>query len=486
MICLGLAAALLLPQESKIDAPLQRWLDGEAAGRTPVFILADDQFLDFGDHYERFTKENADAKRSELGERVIKSLKGKSAVTWKAWQGLLPEESRPRASWIVNGAFANLTRSDVSKLAARSDVKYLYRSGPRMARPSGDSFASPFSGSVDIDPDPRIPWNITEIGAERVHKELKVTGEGVIVAMFDGGVDYTHPDLQPAVFTNPGEVPGNGKDDDGNGYVDDIHGWHFGQGSADARGPAGRGRNHGTMTSGIVAGQGTAGIATGVAPGAEILPLVGGGLEASLALYEYALEMRADVINMSFSQPNLGNLRGIWRLTCEHASLAGLVSSSGAGNFQQSEQVPVQQRIPEGIPCVISAGGVDRERKLVPFSSLGPVEWASVKFYGDHPMPKGLTKPDVAGFPGAGYPVLDGTAGEGYIDPNNRTRGNSFSGPHITGIVALILSANPDLPVWRVKEIIEQTARDIGPPGKDNQTGAGLANAYAAVRAAQP
>lgn len=188
-------------------------------------------------------------------------------------------------------------------------------------------------------------------------------------------------------------------------------------------------------------------------------------------------------MNMSFSIPNLGEARGVWRLMSEQATAAGLVLVSGAGNFQRLPK-PVQLRIPEGIPCVIAAGGVDRNLKVPGFVSLGPVEWASVKMYGDHPMPRGLMKPDVCGFPGAGYPVL-GVGGRKYIDPNRSIRGNSFSGPHVAGAAALMLSAAPDLQAWQVKEILEVTAKDLGAPGKDNNTGAGLLNAFRAVKEAR-
>jgi serine protease AprX len=70
------------------------------------------------------------------------------------------------------------------------------------------------------------------------------------------------------------------------------------------------------------------------------------------------------------------------------------------------------------------------------------------------------------------------------MNPNVRISGNSFSGPHVAGTVALMLSANPDLTAWRVKEIIESTATDLGPKGKDNDTGFGLINALAAVKGA--
>ena len=169
----------------------------------------------------------------------------------------------------------------------------------------------------------------------------------------------------------------------------------------------------------------------------------------------------------------------------DHAVCAGLVLVSGAGNFSRLP-VPVQIRIPEGIPSVICAGGVDREMNIPKFCSQGPVEWESVKFFEDYPMEKGgLIKPDVCGFPGPGYLVVLSGKNHGYIeDPDNGPRGNSFSSPHVSGVVALMLSANPELTAWRVKEILEETATDLGEPGKDPKTGAGLANALKAVKKA--
>jgi subtilisin family serine protease len=97
----------------------------------------------------------------------------------------------------------------------------------------------------------------------------------------------------------------------------------------------------------------------------------------------------------------------------------------------------------------------------------------------------GLIKPDVCGFPGPGYLVIQSKKNQGYIeDPARGPRGNSFSSPHISGVVALMLSANPELTAWRVKEILEETATDLGEPGKDPKTGAGLANAHKAVKKA--
>jgi subtilisin family serine protease len=477
-----LAGALLLgAEDSKIDPSVARAIRG---GRpTPVILLGTRQLLKGPKGFPEFCAQHKDAQRTKLRPKIIAQLKAIAKVEQAKLRAELELPKAAQSIWLVNGIAATLTPEVIRRAAKSKNVKYIYPSGSipqgngrgRVGTVLKKEQRKPFTAKGK-----KIPWNLKAVKADRVWSELKITGRGAVVAMYDAGVNYLHPDLRGNIWRNPGEVPNNGKDDDGNGWVDDIYGYNFRAGTPEV---IARGRmQHGTMTAGIVAGDGTGGTVTGVAPEARLMPLMGwGGTYGAARVHEYALENGADAMNMSFSIPNLGHTRGLWRLMSEHATAAGLVLVSGAGNFQRLRQ-PVQLRIPEGIPCVIAAGGVDRNMKIPRFVSLGPVEWGSVKFYEDHPMPKGLIKPDVSGFPGAGYPVLAAT--RGYIDPNLRIRGNSFSGPHVAGTVALMLSANPDLPAWRVKEILEATATDLGPKGKDNDTGAGLLNAFAAVKAA--
>ena len=469
-------------QDSKIDPKVTQAIRG---GRSiSVILLGTQQLLEGPKSFSEFCAKHKSAKRTELRPKIIAQLK---AIA-KADQAKLREEldlsKNAQGLWLVNGIAATLTPEAIRRAGKSKHVKYIYPAGPiPMGRGRGrvgtvlpKSKREVFSAKRK-----KIPWNLKAVGADKVWSELKITGRGAVVAMFDSGVNYRHADLRDNIWINPGEEANNGKDDDGNGLVDDYYGFNFRtmQPEVIATGP----RQHGTLTSGIVAGDGTGGTVTGLAPEAKLMPLIGwGGPYAAARVHEYALEMGADVMNMSFSIPNLGHTRGLWRLMSEHATATGLVLVSGAGNFQR-EPKPVQLRIPEGIPCVIAAGGVDRDMKIPSFVSLGPVEWGSVKFYGDYPMPKGLIKPDVCGFPNGGYPLLS-SQNKGYMDPDIRIRGNSFSGPHVAGTVALMFSANQDLTAWRIKEILESTAKDLGPKGKDNDTGYGLLNSLAAVKAA--
>lgn len=473
-------------EDLKIDPRVRKAM--EKGGPVDVILLGRTQLLNGPGAYEKFCKANSSKKRSNLRKKIIAKLKEIAAKEQKAILEALDSPAGAQGLWVANAISLQLEPEAIEKAASLDSVKYVYV-GAKLPGAGG-------AGSVGqvLEPGEREPfkakgktvsWNLKNIGADRVWSKLKVTGEGAVVAMFDQGVRYTHEDLRGNIWINDDEVPGNGKDDDGNGLVDDLYGFDFGTMKAKVTPRrSGRGIEHGTVTGGIVAGDGTGGTVTGVAPRARLMILIGGGTTHGAArVFQYALEGGADVVNMSFSNANLGNLRGFWRLMADQASCAGLVLVSGAGNFQKSQKIPVQMRIPEGIPSVICAGGVDEKLKVPSFCSLGPVEWASVKFYEDYPMPKGLMKPDVCGFPGPRYPVL-ASKDKGYVDPNNSIKGNSLSSPHVSGTVALILSANPELPAWRVKVILEATARDLGPKGKDTRTGAGLLNAYKAVKAA--
>jgi len=469
----------------KIDPPVVKSMDSGA--RVPVIILGSVQYLNSRDDFAAFCKKNKKAKRRKLRAEVVAKLKKIAEIEQPKILKALGNPLGARKLWLVNAIMVNLTPKEIEKAAALPRVKYIYPgTGARGAGSPGKvaeilkpADRKPFSAKGK-----KIPWNLTKIGAVDAWTKLKATGEGAVVAMFDAGVNYLHEDLKNNIWINTKEVPNNGKDDDENGYVDDYYGFDFGAMSVNVRPVPGQRMEHGTLTSGIVAGDGTGGMITGVAPRARLMLLKGmGGTYSAALAFQYAIENGADVINMSFSVPNLGNLRGFWRMMSRHAVCAGLVPVSGAGNFQQSQKTPVQIRIPEGIPCVVCAGGVNENMAVPRFCSLGPVEWGSVKFFEDYPMPGGLVKPDVCGFPGPRYPVLD-QSGKGYVDPNNKIQGNSFSSPHVSGIIALVFSAAPDVPAWRVKEILEKTATDIGKKGKDNNTGTGLANAYLAVKVA--
>ena len=480
--------------ERKLDPPLLEVL--EAGGSARVIVLGRTQLFEPVGGLERFQAEHAGEDRRALRRRVVATLKENAAAEQAVILAALGREEADRALWILNALSLELSAEEIRIASRLDEVSFVYAGGetiraipqlpqdPILVIPQEEPPAFTVEGK-------RVAWNVRHLNAPRAWGELGALGEGAVVAVLDNGANYAHTDLRSNLWRNAGEVPNNGIDDDHNGWVDDLYGYDFGSLSPDVRDTTtSRGRQHGTMTSGIAVGDGSSGIVTGVAPRASLmlLKITGGNVDAAgnrpigaAIAYEYAIEQGADILSMSFSLPDLGNLRGFWRMMSDHAVAAGLFLVGGAGNFRVSHPIPVQHQSPKDVPSVISVGGIDTLRVLRPFSSMGPAEWSSVALYGDYPLPEGIMKPDLVAFPGEGFPVL-GIEDQGYIDTDSvRIRGNSFSGPQVAGIAALIFAEHPEMSVWRVREIIEETAHDLGEPGKDNMFGYGLADAHAAV-----
>lgn len=155
-------------------------------------------------------------------------------------------------------------------------------------------------------------WYMDYIKApEAWAKPQSTSTREVVVAMVDAGVDFSHPDLKGVLWTNPDELP-NGKDDDNDGLVDDIHGWNYVTNSPDIR-PVDTGVfidngawEHGTAIASLIAGRGNDDIGmAGVAWKAKIMPLVilgsdgSGGTDRLAQAINYAVDHRADIINLS-------------------------------------------------------------------------------------------------------------------------------------------------------------------------------------------
>lgn len=480
----GRAITSQRPESDKLDPAVRAAVD--SGHTTQVIVLGRTQLLEPVGGLETFASTHANRPRLALRAEVVAKLKKSAHDEQATILAALGRRSAMRSLWIVNAMVLSLSPDEIRRIEKLEPVRFVYPSAesiPVAESPSRVSLVLKPTVRTRFDATgKRIAWNVERLDAPRVWRELGIAGEGVVIAVLDIGVNYAHTDLRGNMWVNTKEIPGNGIDDDRNGYIDDVYGYDFARMRAEVRDTNTTPLQHGTMTSGITLGDGSGGIITGVAPRARLMPMIGSGVTAAALGYQYALDNGADIVSMSFSIPNLGNVRGVWRMMSDHAVAAGLVLVGGAGNFRTTATIPYQHQSPKDVPSVISVAGVDSALQLVPFSSGGPAEWGTVALYGDYPLPAGLVKPDVVAFPGAGYPVL-ASADSGYVDPNTRIRGNSFSGPQGAGVAALMLSANPTLQAWRVKQIMEQTAHDLGPPGKDNDFGAGLIDSYAAVKA---
>jgi subtilisin family serine protease len=277
------------------------------------------------------------------------------------------------------------------------------------------------------------------------------TGTGVVVAVLDTGVDATHPDLAASLWTHPGEIPGNGIDDDGNGYIDDVHGWDCVEEDnlpSDFHG-------HGSHVAGTIAATGNNGLGViGLAFNARVMPVKGlsnDGLGTSADLAQalvYAADNGADVINNSW-----GGIGGdsIIENAVAYAINMGAVVVAAAGNYN----VDVDTFYPARFPGVIAVSAFDANDQKASFSNFG-------------------SRIDVAA-PGVG--ILSTTQGA-YSSMN----GTSMAAPHVSGLAALILSVHPEYSATEVREMIRQSADDVSTPGFDAQAGYGRINAWKALQ----
>ncbi|WP_017318960.1 S8 family peptidase [Mastigocladopsis repens] len=261
------------------------------------------------------------------------------------------------------------------------------------------------------------------------------TGQDVVVAVLDTGVDYTHDDLNDNIWTNSSEIADNGKDDDGNGYIDDVYGWSFADNNNNTLDNSDYG--HGTHVAGTIAGENNGFGVTGIAYDSKIMPVKvmddqGSGSYSwvSQGIY-YAVNNGADVINLSLGSdyPNSTLEEAI-----EYASSKGVVVVMAAGNDGDS-----QPGYPAGYADTtgIAVGAVDQNNNMADFSNQAGTNELTY-----------VTAP--------GVDVYSTVPGNNYASYS----GTSMATPHVAGVVALMLSGNQSLTDTQVRQMISETAVD--------------------------
>ncbi|MGA9351891.1 MAG: S8 family serine peptidase [Anaerolineae bacterium] len=303
--------------------------------------------------------------------------------------------------------------------------------------------------------DPSYPsqWNLVNIEAPAAW-DITTGSDRVIIAFVDSGVDLDHPELKDKIWTNPGEIPGNGIDDDGNGYVDDVHGWDF----VNWRGEPQDDYWHGTFVSSIAAAvtNNSNGIA-GVSWGAEIMPIkvidnqgrsyhwhTAGGIE-------YAANNRAKIINLSWTLTSSDYPQPLQAAVNYAYSKGALVVAAAGDSFTRTIEYPA------ALDHVVSVAATNRDDGHSDFST-----------YND--------KVDIAA---PGRDILGLCLGDVYC----KFSSTHSAAPHVSGLAALIWSVNPTLTNDEVENIIESTAVDLGESGWDEKFGHGRIDARAAVMA---
>jgi len=299
--------------------------------------------------------------------------------------------------------------------------------------------------------------------------------ETVIVAIHDTGIDMDHPDLADKIWTNPGEIAGNGVDDDNNGFIDDVHGWDFAGDCilTPADNDPTDSYGHGTHCAGTVAAitDNAAGVA-GIAPDCEIMPISFHPFMMSTWAAEgiiYAADNGADVINMSWGLPYQIT---IWESALEYAAAKGVVLIAAAGN-DGYEQI----NYPAGYSTVIAVAASNSDDEITSFSTFG----SNIHIAAPGRSILSLRADDLDMYAGSSEPDVHIIDDYYYL-----ASGTSMASPHVVGVAAYLESVSPGISHNTVKDILAATSDDIldpyglgvNLPGWDKYSGYGRLNLY--------
>ncbi len=323
---------------------------------------------------------------------------------------------------------------------------------------------SPVLAIIPNDPDFQEQWYLKQIKAtESWH--YSTGSEEVVVAVLDSGVDIDHPDLKNNIWVNADEVPGDGIDNDNNGFVDDAVGWDFISDSPDPRPQTALftevGLNHGTAVAGLIAAEGNnrEGI-SGVAWNVKIMPVrvisnIGGGNEQTVIKgIDYAIQNGADIINMSFV--GFESDRSFFN-ALERAKESGVLVVAAAGNEQGENGEGLDLDEIQMYPACYDSAEWNLVLGVAATDTLD--QKADFSNYGHDCID--LSAPGVSIYTTG---VVGNSLSEsGYL---KNWSGTSLASPLVAGAAALIKSYKPKLSVSQIQDILINNAdsvKDVNP-----------------------
>lgn len=316
--------------------------------------------------------------------------------------------------------------------------------------------------------EPKVAVSGVDVQAESAWKEFQ-SQDSVVVAVIDTGVDYKHEDLEDSIWINTGEIPGNGKDDDRNGFADDVYGWDFYNGDKTVCTYTQRGKakvadndNHGTHCAGTIAatannGVGIAGVASNINVKIMIVKALGGANGATstsklVKAIRYAVNNGADIINASWGgwvdEQDNALKRTIAQSGCLFVAAAG---NSGADN-DKIACYPASYN--QYLSNVISVGAVDCDGTMSYFSNYGK----SV----DILAPGSDIYSTIVG----GYGKMSGT---------------SMAVPFVSGVAAMLYADKQGAYPENVREVLLQSYQPLSGVKEEKVAHPGIISAKSAV-----
>lgn len=341
--------------------------------------------------------------------------------------------------WVGNSVTCRTTREVLRRLSRRTDVEAAVEDTPvQFLDPVSRRTARTRASS----------WSLEKVRVKKVWDDLGVRGQGVLIGHIDTGADANHPDLKGKIirfkdFTKIFNPPRYSYDDEG----------------------------HGTHVAGTIAG----GPSIGMAPGARLIVAkaldkkgAGGPVGLIRALQWMVTDNAAD-------RPTA--VCNSWGAQMTRIPVVGRVFWASVSSLRDANILPVFAAgnsgegvvdIPGAYPHSFAIGATTSRDGIASFSGRGEVKWGFTRYI----------KPDVSA-PGSG--IYSARAGGGYTYMS----GTSMATPLVTGLAALVKSANPALKANEIQSIIEASALDLGETGRDATFGHGRVDSFAAVSVAR-
>ncbi len=277
---------------------------------------------------------------------------------------------------------------------------------------------------------------LVQINAPQAWEHIKAEQNPVVIAIVDGGSDIEHPDITANLWTNPDEIPDNQRDDDGNGYVDDIVGWNFATETGDPSGLPNQPGNasHGTHVAGLASAVSNNRIGiSGVSWNAQLMilnaayPLEDQALTYGYEAILYAVDQGAKIINCSWGSYIFSDYE---QYIIDLSTEQGAIVVAAAGNEGLSEPL-----YPASYRNVLSVAAVDERDRLTFFTNSGE--------YID------ITAP--------GLDLISTVANGSFASKS----GTSMATPLVSGAVALVSAQHPDWSGIQFAEQVRATALNI-------------------------
>ena len=295
----------------------------------------------------------------------------------------------------------------------------------------------------------------SDIGATKAW-DLGTGSKDIKVAIIDTGVDYTHDEIKNNYLINTGEVAGNGKDDDGNGFIDDVYGWNFEGKNNDPKDD----HKHGTHCAGTIGAEGNNGIGTAGVNwhvsilGVKFLSASGSGtLDDAVEAIKYATLRGVNIMSNSwggggFSQTMFDAIKA--------AKDKGILFVAAAGNESNNNDASASYPATYQIDNVVSVAATDNRDQKAPWSNWG-------------------NRTVHLGAPGVNiYSTVIGNTYDTFS-------GTSMACPHVSGAAALLWSLNRNMTYAEIKARLMNTADPVRSLKRKTVTG-GRLNVYNAIK----